>query len=363
MQNRYIVIMAGGKGERFWPESRKSSPKQFLPIVGSAPMLVQTIERLKGIVNPGNIFVITNEQHRDLVLEICPQLDNEKVIGEPIGRDTAPAVALAALLVRREDPNGVFAILPSDSVIENKDAFNSVIESAFALAESRRVLVTIGIKPTHPATGYGYIHRSKAFEKYNDHIAYEVRKFVEKPNLEKAKAYLKSGEFFWNAGMFIWTVSNIAEQFEKNCPKIWESIQRINLALGEGEALDAILSREYPEMDKISVDYAIIEKADNIAMIESVFDWDDVGEWNSIERHNQTDDSGNCLRGISKVLNTNNSIVSNRDSGHLVALLGVDDLIVVHTKDATLVCKKSEAQKMKELVSSLAKTPEFDHFT
>ena len=355
--------MAGGKGERFWPESRKASPKQFLPIVGYTPMLAQTIERLEGIVNPGNIFVITNKQHRDLVLKICPQLDKEKVIGEPIGRDTAPAVALATLLVRREDPNGVFAILPSDSVIENKDGFNSVIESAFNLAESRRVLVTIGIKPTYPAIGYGYIHRSKAIQKYNDHIAYEVRNFVEKPNLDKAKEYIKSGDFFWNAGMFIWTVSNIRKEFEKNCPQIWKSIQAINLALDKGEALDTILSREYHKLDKISIDYAIIEKACNIAMIESVFDWDDVGEWSAIGRHNKMDDAGNCLKGTSKVLNTSNSIVSNTDSGHLVALFGVDDLIVVHTKDATLVCKKSEAQKMKDLVNSLSKNPEFEHFT
>ena len=354
MNNRFVVIMAGGNGERFWPESRKALPKQFLPIVGDEPMLTQTVNRLKGIIDPKNIFVIAGAQHRSVIINICPDLDPEKIIGEPIGRDTAPAVALATTLVTRENSNAVFAMLPADAVIHDANNFCSVLESAFVLAEAESVLVTIGIKPTSPATGYGYIQKSDAKEVYAGHQSFDVSRFVEKPNLEKAKEYLVSGEYYWNAGMFIWSVGSIRAEFQKNCAGIWKSLLSVNEALDCGESLDAILAREYPTIEKISVDYAIIEKAKNVAMIESTFDWDDVGEWSAIERHNDSDEEGNCFQGQIEGLKAEGNIVYNRENDHLVTLLGVDDLIVVHTKDATLICKKEQSQEVKNLVKKIS---------
>ena len=362
MNNRFVVIMAGGNGERFWPESRKALPKQFLPIVGDEPMLTQTVNRLKGMIDPKNIFVIAGEQHRSVIIDICPDLDPEKVIGEPVGRDTAPAVALAATLVSREDPNAVFAMLPADAVIDDANNFCSVLESAFVLAEAESVLVTIGIKPTSPATGYGYIQKSEAKEAYAGNQSYSVSRFVEKPNLENEKEYLASGDYYWNAGMFIWSVDSIRSEFEKNCASLWKSLLSVNEALDKGESLGAILVREYSTIEKISVEYAIIEKANNVAMIESTFDWDDVGEWSAIERHNYSDEQGNCFQGQIEELEAQDNIVYNREKDHLVTLLGVEDLIVVHTKDATLICKKEQSQEVKNLVKKISSSDNLADF-
>lgn len=363
MKKRYVVIMAGGNGERFWPESRKALPKQFLPIVGELPMLTQTVRRLEGTIDAKNIFVITGAQHRSTVLNICPELDANKVIGEPEGRDTAAAVALATVLVAREDPDAVFAMLPADAVIQNREQLCSVLESAFLLAEAQSVLVTIGIVPTQPATGYGYIERSEAIQSYGEHTAYAVSRFVEKPKLEIAREYIKAGNYFWNAGMFVWSVSSIRSEFERNCPHLWAALALVNRGLDSGESLDSLLAEIYPELEKISIDYAIIEKADSVAMIESTFDWDDVGEWLAISRHQRADADGNCFAGTVRALSAKENLVINREDGHLIALLGVDDLIVVHTEDATLVCKKDQAQQIKSLVKALSEDSKHNPYT
>lgn len=363
MKQRYVVIMAGGNGERFWPESRKALPKQFLPIVGELPMLTQTVRRLEGLIDAKNIFVITGAQHRSTVLNICPELDADKVIGEPQGRDTAAAVALATILVAREDPNAVFAMLPADAVIQDQKQLASVLESAFLLAEERSVLVTIGIVPTQPAIGYGYIERAEAIQSYGGHTAYAVSRFVEKPELETAKEYLKSGNYFWNAGMFVWSVSSIRSEFERNCPDLWTALASIDRGLESGISLDSLLAETYPGLEKISIDYAIIEKANSVAMIESTFDWDDVGEWLAIPRHYNADADGNCFEGTVRALSAKENLVINRKNGHLIALLGVDDLIVVHTEDATLVCKKEQAQQIKSLVKALSEDSQLNPYT
>lgn len=363
MKKRYVVIMAGGNGERFWPESRTAVPKQFLPIVGDTPMIAQTVDRLKGFIDPKNIFVITNEKHRAIVLDVCPDLDPQKVIGEPMGRDTAPAVALATLLVSREATDAIFAMLPADAVIQDHKGLCAILESAFTLAESESVLVTVGIQPTHPATGYGYIKRASAIGNFKGNTAYEVEKFVEKPDANKAKEYIASGAFYWNAGMFIWSVDAIQSAFEKNCSKLWAEVSKLTTLLNSGQALDSILETVYPALEKISVDYAIIEKANNVLMFESHFDWDDVGEWSAIERHHRKDASGNCVRGLASLVDSKNNIISNRNPEHIVTLLGVEDLVVVHTDDATLVCKKDQSQAVKKMVQCLASCQETKKFT
>ncbi len=345
--------MAGGRGERFWPESRIARPKQLLPIVGDKAMLAQTIDRLAGLVPAEDVFVITNAEQRDAVLEVCPELDPAKVIGEPMGRDTAAAVGLATVLVRREDPEASFAMLPADAVIHDAVGLRATLESAFKVAEVEPVLATIGITASFPATGYGYIQQGAAMGEFTGRTAYQVKRFVEKPDLTTAESYLAAGDYFWNAGMFIWSVSSIVTELEKNTPTLWQALQAIDAGLADGQAIDPLLAEHYPKLEKISIDYAIIEKADNVAMIESGFDWDDVGEWPAVARHYPADADGNVVRGQAELSDASGNIVYCRDDDHLVALLGVKDLIVVKTEDATLVCHKDKAQDIKALVQQV----------
>ena len=361
MSKRFIVIMAGGRGERFWPESRAARPKQLLPIVGEKPMLAQTVDRLAGLVAPDAIFVITNAEQRAAVLEACPGLDPQKVIGEPVGRDTAAAVGLAAVLVGREDPEASFAMLPADAVIHPATELRATLEAAFAAAEAAPVLATVGIPASFPATGYGYIQQGAAFGDFAGRMVRTVQRFVEKPDSATAQSYINAGGYFWNAGMFIWSVAAIAAELEKNTPSLWQALQAINQGLQAGKDLDALLADHYPGLEKISVDYAIIEKADRVVMLEASFDWDDVGEWSAIARHYPEDAAGNVIRGQVELAESRNNIVYCRDESHLVALLGVQDLIVVKTSDATLVCHKDQAQKIKALVQKIGAKEAYAH--
>jgi len=353
MADRYVVIMAGGRGERFWPESRLARPKQLLPIVGEKAMLAQTVDRLTELVPSERVFVITNIEQRDAVLEVCPNLDPAKVIGEPVGRDTAAAVALATILVKRENPDAVFAMLPSDAVIHDAAGLRATLESAFQAAEADTVLTTIGITATFPATGYGYIQQGGELGQYAGCSVYQVKRFVEKPDLATAESYLESGDYFWNAGMFIWSVKAIAAELLEKTPELWSAIQLIDAGLGEGEDLDALLAVHYPDLLKISIDYAVIEKSTRVVMLESGFDWDDVGEWPAVARHYPADTEGNVVRGTAELKDSSDNIVFSRDADHLVALVGVKDLIVVKTEDATLVCHKDQAQQIKDLVKTI----------
>lgn len=361
MTNRYVVIMAGGRGERFWPESRLARPKQLLPIVGEKAMLTQTVDRLKGLVDAKDVFVITNAEQRDAVLDVCPDLDPAKVIGEPMGRDTAAAVGLAAVLVRRENPHATFAMLPADAVIHDSEGLCATLKTAFEAAEANPVLATIGITASFPATGYGYIQQGDALGEYSGRTVFNVKRFVEKPDLDTAQGYLDSGDYFWNAGMFIWSVPTIVTELEKSTPTLWGALQAIDTGLAAGEGIDALLAEHYPNLEKISVDYAIIEKATNVVMVESGFDWDDVGDWPAVERHYPADDNANVLRGNVELESSKGNIVFSRDEGHLIALLGVEDLIVVKTEDATLVCHKDKAQEIKNIVKKIGAKEALKH--
>lgn len=353
MSSRYVVIMAGGSGERFWPQSRQARPKHLQTIVGETPMLAQTIERIGDLVPEANILVITNAVQRPQVLEVCPQLPAQNVIGEPVGRDTAAAVGLAMELVRARDPQGVFAMLPADAVIHDAANFRSVLAATFEAAAASDVLATIGITPTSPATGYGYIHRGQQWQLVGGQQFYKVQRFVEKPDIARAQAYLESGEYFWNAGMFVWTVSAVDAAYAAFLPELHTALGKMGRAIASGEALDAVLAREYPLLQKISVDYGIMEKATNVITVPAVFDWDDVGEWPAIARHYPQDEQGNTVKGCAHLLEAANNIVVSED-GHLTAILGLDDLIVVRTADATLICPRSRAQDIKQLVREVA---------
>jgi len=362
MKDRFVVIMAGGKGERFWPQSRAASPKHLLPIVGERPMLAQTVERLHGFIPPERVIVITNAEQREMVLRACPELNPESVIGEPMGRDTAAAVGLAKVLVEDRCAGATFAMLPADHVIHDQEGFQSVLESAFAAAEAGEYLVTIGIKPDSPATGYGYIHQGDKSDQQAGRTVYKVQRFVEKPDLKTAQKYVDSGEYYWNAGMFIWTTASIGNAFDKHTPKLAEGLKTIETRLSKGDALETILSDEYPGLEKISIDYAIMEKADNVLMVESDFDWDDVGAWPAVVRHFDADADGNVIRGSAMIEGGSGNLVVSTPE-HLTAVVGAQDLIVVHTHDATLVCPKDKAQEVKALVKRLGAEEALKHLT
>ncbi|MEZ5276256.1 MAG: sugar phosphate nucleotidyltransferase [Opitutaceae bacterium] len=360
MKNRFVVVMAGGKGERFWPESRLRRPKQLLPIAGEEPMLVQTINRLPGLVPLENVLILTNREQIAAVREACPHLPAENIVAEPEGRDTAAAVGLAALMVRSRCATATLAMLPADHVIRDGAAFRTSLEAAFEAAEADPVLVTLGIVPTEPATGYGYIQRGEPCSTAAEQSVYRVRRFVEKPDLETAKAYLASGDYFWNGGIFVWQVSTIEEAFERHAPELREGFRTIETALAAGGDFATVLREFFPGLRRISVDFAIMEKADNVVTIPAGFEWDDVGSWPAAARHMKNVGDGNAVRGQVMIESgTGNIVVSGE--GHLVALIGCDDLVVIHTADATLVCPRGESQRIKDLVTRLGRDPAYRH--
>ncbi|HEU5079888.1 MAG TPA: sugar phosphate nucleotidyltransferase [Opitutaceae bacterium] len=349
MAQKFIVIIAGGKGERFWPQSRSHRPKHLLPIVGEKPMLTQTLNRVKGIAKPKNTYIITGAAQAKAVAEVCRGLPKQNIIVEPMGRDTAAAVGLAAAIVGARDPNGIFAVLPADHVIRDGKAYEKDLKAAFAAAEDDAVMATIGIAPTEPATGFGYIQRGEKWKDFSNRPVYRVKRFVEKPSEEVAKQYLASGDYVWNAGMFVWSVSVVENALREHAPELNAGLEPVRAALAKKKPLGPVLKRVYPKLVKISVDYALLEKSSNVVVLPSSFDWDDVGAWPAVARHYQCDDSGNVSRGLAIVENGSNNIVFS-EGGHLTAVLGASDLIVVHTADATLVAPKSKAQEIKQLL-------------
>lgn len=356
MSKNYAVIMAGGRGERFWPQSRQARPKHLLPIVGDQPMVTQTVARLEGLVPPEQIFILTNVEHVVAVRSACPNIPAAQIIGEPVGRDTAVAAALAALLVRRSDPAGVLALLPADAAIHSAAGFRASLGAAFATAAQEDFILTIGVKPSYPATGYGYLQCGKQLGEQTGQPWFKVEKFVEKPNLATAEHYLAQGGYFWNVGMFITRAAVLLAAFQQHAPTIAAGMEDLDKRLAGGAALPDALAAVYPGLLKISVDYAVMEKASNVAVFEAAFDWDDVGEWPALVRHAQADANGNVTRGNTALYEARDNIVIS-EGGHLVALLGVQDLVVVQTPDATLVCPKSRAQDLKKLLQNVAAQP------
>jgi mannose-1-phosphate guanylyltransferase len=356
MSQRFVVILAGGKGERFWPLSRQSRPKQLLPIVGDQPMLAQTLTRVGRVVPPKNILIITNAAQAKAVRKVCPGLPARNIIAEPVGRDSGPAVGLAAALVEQVAPRGVFAILAADHVIHDEAAFRRDLQEAFRVAEADPVMVTIGIVPTGPVTGYGYIKTPHRSAKKASSRVRPVERFVEKPDLATARRYLASGDYLWNAGMFVWSVPVVFQAFAEHAPVLDAGLRGLRRELAAGRPLAGVLKRVYPQLERISVDYALLEKARNVVVLPASFDWDDVGEWPAIARHQAADSSGNVLRGRALVEQGSGNIVV-AEGKQLVAILGAENLIVVQTADATLVCPRDRAQDIKALLKRLAADP------
>lgn len=348
----HAVIMAGGSGKRFWPMSRRRTPKQLLALVGKKTMVQETVERLSGLVPPDRTYVITNEAHVDLLRHNLPDLPERNVVGEPVGRDTAACVALSAAVVSASDPDAVIVTLPADHLIRPKQTFQETVRAAVEVARESDALVVFGVKPRTPSTGYGYIRAGEKLAELRRIPVFRVKQFQEKPDAETARRYLESGDYYWNSGNFVWRASVILDQLEKHLPETWRGAMAIREAIGtKNEA--KVLWREYEKFPRISIDYAVMEKADDVRMIEAPYEWDDVGSWGSLENVFTRNKYGSVIIGKHCGIDTTNCIVLGDE--HLVATIGVSDLIIVQTRDATLICRKDRAEDVRKLVDQLEK--------
>lgn len=350
----FAVIIAGGRGERFWPLSRNASPKQFVSIFGGKPLICHAVERLYGLVPIENILVVTSADLVDKTLEALPMLPKENIVGEPFGRDTAAACALGTALVeKRGGGDAVLAILTADHIIKCPDIFRDTLADAAKVVATNDCISVIGITPQYPATGFGYIDAIEEFETSTSTKFTKVSCFVEKPDIERAKDYIASGRHYWNSGMFIWSVSTFKKSLQKYCSPVMAMYEAVLPTISTVD-FDGTLLAEYNKLEKISVDYAIMEKADNIVSAIGTFGWDDVGAWIAAGEYFPVDQNNNKILGDSVLIDCDNNIVVNCEDNHLVSLFGVQDLIVVHTKDATLVSSRKSVSELKKLVSKLA---------
>jgi mannose-1-phosphate guanylyltransferase len=366
-RDRFVIIMAGGRGERFWPVSREKTPKQLIRLLGERSFLQQTVDRVTPLVPLKNIIIITNETQALEVRKQLPKMPKENVIAEPVGRDTCAAVTLGAAVVGARSTTGVMAVLPADHVVPEEKKFQQVLGDAFDLASQGQAIITIGIKPTEPATGYGYIRVGQELpppqgvKKYKTTF-YRAEQFVEKPHFDKALEYLNSGQYRWNAGMFIWSFVTITEGLQKHQPEMYEACQRWFKVAGAPVKLNKVLAKEYPEVKKVSIDYALMEQAQNVIVADGAFEWDDLGSWTALSRHLKADPEGNCaVADFVHVDAARNIIFDTRSKEHRtpIAVVGLRDSILVQTDDAVLLAHKSQAQKVKELVKRLAEDPRF----
>lgn len=352
------VIMAGGKGERFWPKSRTHLPKQFLNISGNKSMIQQTIARLERLIPIQQIFIVTNELYAELIRAQIPHLPHDNIIIEPVGRNTAPCVGLASLIIEEKYPDSTMVVLPSDHIIENEDGFVRILQTAVEVAQEDESLVTLGIKPTYAETGYGYIETAAQWSVVNELEVYKVEKFVEKPDQERAVAYLKNGNFYWNSGIFIWKVSVIRHYIKELMPEMHDVLETMKRAFSSG-LRDEVIKAEFNKIPDQSIDYGIMEKARSIYMIPCIFGWDDVGSWTALDRINNRDENGNVIKGNILNIDTKRCIIES--NGKLIATLGIEDLIIVDTEDVTLICTKDKAQEVKLLLKEL-RTQKLEHY-
>lgn len=340
------VIMAGGIGERFWPKSRKALPKQFLCLTDSEKTMIQlTVERISRLVDCDDIFVVTSSDYYELVHEQLPMVPVSNIIREPFGRNTAPCIGVAAQYIAKKYDDAVMFVLPADHHIIDINEFCLTLDRTSEIAESTDDLVMIGIVPSYPETGYGYINIGDIINEYT----YRVSRFVEKPNREKAEFYVKSGEYLWNSGIFTWRVKTIQNCFKKYLPDMAEGLSQISDAVFTEHSED-VIRRCYEAFSPVSIDYGILEKTDNICLVRSSFDWDDVGSWNAVGRLRGLDENGNCIDGEIIALETANCTIQSKP-GKLVATIGVSDLIVVDTSDALFICNKDSISKIKDVLS------------
>ncbi len=345
-----IMIMAGGKGERFWPKSTISKPKQLLPIVSDKTMIEETVIRLDGLVPPENIYISTNESLLEDIKKLLPQIPEENYIIEPVGRDTGPAIAFGAVYISKKEPGSVMVVLPADHLILEKDIFQKDLTIAEQIAINTGCLITFGIKPSRVETGYGYIELGEVINNEFENSAYEVKSFKEKPDYVLAKEYFNKGNFVWNSGMFVWTTTAILQAVEKHLPDLYEGLMDIDESIGTpGER--EVVNEKFENFDKISIDYGVMEKADNVLSMKAQFTWDDVGAWTALSRVQKMDENNNIIKSDWKGIDTKNTIIIN-DKG-MISTIGVENLVIVKDGDSILIADKTREQEVKKIVQEL----------
>lgn len=344
------LIMAGGRGERFWPKSRQSLPKQFLNIVGQKSMLQQTVERINPLIPTERVFISTGADYFNLVRQQLPDLPPENIIVEPVGRDTAPCIGLATLFVEKRFPDSVMAVLPADHLILDTQKFLGCLRAAADFARRGDNIVTLGIKPDRPETGYGYIHVGSPEIIGESYSIHRVNAFKEKPDRAVAEAYMSTGEYLWNSGMFVWRLDTIKGLIKEHLPEVHNILGNIKEALDSNE-LNLVLEKEFCRMPKISVDYGIMEKADRVYVIPGDFGWDDVGGWLALSRVTGADECGNIVSCTHVGIDTKNCIIDS--NGKLVVTIGLEDVVVVNTDDVVFVCHKDKVGDLKQVINHM----------
>lgn len=342
------LIMAGGRGERFWPRSRQNMPKQFLSLTDDGRTMIQlTVDRIAPMVALEDIYIVTNRDYKALVQEQLPGIPEENILCEPIGRNTAPCIGLGAVHIAKKYDDAIMFVLPSDHLVKYNAIFLKAMSDACAVAEKGENLVTLGITPDCPETGYGYI---KFIPDQLEGVAYRVERFVEKPDLETAKEYVASEQYLWNSGMFIWKTSTILKKLETYLPETYAGLQKIAQAIGT-PVQEQVLEEVFPTFDSESIDYGVMEKADHIYIVTGSFGWDDVGSWLAVGRIKKSNEFGNVVSGNVITVDTKNCIIQGNQK--LIAAVGVNNLIVVDTEDALLVCQADSAGDIKKVLENL----------
>jgi len=346
-QKCFAVIMAGGRGERLWPLSTPERPKQFLRLGGEGTMLQETVVRISALIPEENIYVVTPKGFTGLVREQLT-IPEANVIAEPVGRNTAPCVGLAAIMLEAKDPQGVMVVLPADHVIKNQERFLEILAKAIEVAAAGEHLVTLGIVPDQPATGYGYICRDELFAQSDAIGVYKVEEFTEKPDKETAERFLKEGGYYWNSGMFIWRIDVILAEIERHMPKLYAGLQEVK---GYREKPDAanVLQAVYEKQDPISIDYGVLERSSRVLVIPADIGWSDVGDWSALDAIFEKDEHGNIVQAKHFRIDTANSVVySTQDKP--IATIGLENIVIIETEEALLVMDKTRAQKVREII-------------
>ena len=348
----YAVIMAGGKGTRFWPKSRERMPKHLLDIVSEKTIIQETIDRIVPLIPVENILIVTGHSHAEALARQLPHIPEKNIIIEPVGRNTAPCIGLAALHIKRRSPDDVMVVLPADHLITDVPRFRRLLSTAAEVAAQSDSLLTIGIQPTYPETGYGYLEQGILKATIKGEEIYEVKSIREKPALEQAKVFLNKGGFFWNSGMFLWRADTILRAIKKWLPDLHQGLLQIEGAIGTDEEKN-IVERVYHMISSISIDYGVMEKADNVLLVKGDFGWSDMGSWDALWEVLEKDEHGNAVHGKALFIGVDAQDSLIQSSRKLVALVGVEDLIVVETEDSLLICKRGCSQDVKKVVEIL----------
>ena len=345
-----FLIMAGGKGERFWPKSRARTPKQLLNLTGNGAMIQETVERISTIAKPSNIYIVTNSLYAGPIQQLLPEIPGENIIIEPEGRNTAPCIGLASLIIGSKDPDGTMVVLAADHAIEDKSGFCKLLLQGAEVAAATGGIVTLGIKPDRPETGYGYIKMGQPYNGFDQ--VFKVERFTEKPDFETAQDFVASGKYLWNSGMFIWKIATIRRLIERFMPDLHHGLELIGQALGT-PAYDEVLRSEFSKFEKISIDYGIMERAPEVYVLPADIGWDDVGSWNSLERIHSKDSAGNIVTGPNTILIDVKDCIIESTGEKLVTFLGVENLVCVETPDAVLICPKNRTQDIKLIIEKI----------